>query len=285
MLDVLPAASVATQFTVVTPSGKHEPEGGVQTTVGVPQLSVAEGLAKVTVVQLPEVIRPIPIIGAQEICGGSVSLTVTVNEQLPVFDDESVAMQVTVVTPLGKVEPDAGAQTGVRLPSQLSAAVAVKLTTAEQSPPAVPVVMGDGQVTTGASSSLTVTVNEQLPVLPDESVAMQVTVVTPLGKVEPDAGAQTGVRLPSQLSVALALKTTTAEQAMLEVPVVMGDGQVTTGASVSLTVTVNEQLLVLPDVSVAVQVTVVVPTGKNAPDEGEQFTLVTAQLSEAIGEG
>jgi len=78
----------------------------VQTTVGVPQLSVAEGLAKVTVVQLPEVIRPIPIIGAQEICGGSVSLTVTVNEQA----GPAAVVQSTVVVPTGKNEPDAGVQ-------------------------------------------------------------------------------------------------------------------------------------------------------------------------------
>ena len=31
--------------------------------------------------------------------GGCVSLTVTVNEQLPVFFDESIAVQVTVVVP------------------------------------------------------------------------------------------------------------------------------------------------------------------------------------------
>jgi hypothetical protein len=40
-LAELPAASVAVQFTVVTPAGKNEPEGGVQTMVGVEQLSVA----------------------------------------------------------------------------------------------------------------------------------------------------------------------------------------------------------------------------------------------------
>src|SRR6266852_2809633 len=38
---MLPEASVALQETVVVPTGKGEPEGGVQTTVGVPQLSVA----------------------------------------------------------------------------------------------------------------------------------------------------------------------------------------------------------------------------------------------------
>ena len=47
--DILFAASTATQLTVVVPSGKLEPEAGVQVTVAVPQLSVAEGGVKFTV--------------------------------------------------------------------------------------------------------------------------------------------------------------------------------------------------------------------------------------------
>src|SRR5258708_11915380 len=38
---VFPAASVATQLTTFVPFGNVEPEGGVETTVAVPQLSVA----------------------------------------------------------------------------------------------------------------------------------------------------------------------------------------------------------------------------------------------------
>jgi hypothetical protein len=52
---------------------------------------------------------------------------------------------------------------------------------------------------------------------------------------------------------------------------------------VSLTVTVNEQLLVLPDASVAVQVTVVVPFAKAVPDAGVHTTVAVEQLSEAVG--
>jgi hypothetical protein len=42
---VLPAASVAVQVTVVVPTGKQEPEGGLQVTVAPEQLSVAAGVA------------------------------------------------------------------------------------------------------------------------------------------------------------------------------------------------------------------------------------------------
>jgi hypothetical protein len=40
-----------------------------------------------------------------------------------------------------------------------------------------------------------------------------------------------------------------------------------------------------PDVSLAVQVTVVTPVGKSEPDGGEQRTIVPEQLSEAAGGG
>ena len=50
-------------------------------------------------------------------------MTVTVNEQLAWFVDPSVTVQVTVVTPFGKVDPDAGEHTGVPTPEQLSVAV------------------------------------------------------------------------------------------------------------------------------------------------------------------
>ena len=50
------------------------------------------------------------------------SLTVTVNEQLDEFPDESLTLQVTVVVPFGNVAPDAGAHEGDPTPGQLSLA-------------------------------------------------------------------------------------------------------------------------------------------------------------------
>ena len=60
-------------------------------------------------------------------------------------------------------------------------------------------------------------------------------------------------------------------------------GQVTVGACVSVTVTVKEHIPMLLDASFAVQVTVVVPTGKRLPDAGAQVTVAPGQLSEAVG--
>src|SRR5437879_6050090 len=53
-----------------------------------------------------------------------------------------------------------------------------------------------------STDPLTVTVNEHVPVLPDPSVAVQFTLVTPSGKLDPEAGAHLAVTLP-QLSLAV----------------------------------------------------------------------------------
>ena len=76
------------------------------------------------------------------------------------------------------------------------------MTTAEHCPGSVDLVMFCGHVMVGFSVSVTVTVKLQLAVLPEASVAVQLTVVVPTGKVEPDAGVQDTVT-PGQLSVAV----------------------------------------------------------------------------------
>ena len=60
-------------------------------------------------------------------------------------------------------------------------------------------------------------------------------------------------------------------------------GHVTVGACVSCTVTVKVQVPVFVEASVAVQVTVVVPTGKVDPDAGAHTTVAPGQLSDAVG--
>src|SRR5258705_11394719 len=104
----------------------------------------------------------------------------------------------------------------------------------------------------GASVSLTVTVNVQALVLPLVSLAVPVTVVTPLLKIAPLAGTQTLVT-PGQLSLTVGA----AYFLMIRRP--PGSALFpyaaryrSLGASVSLTVTVNVQALVLPLVSLAV---------------------------------
>ena len=70
--------------------------------------------------------------------------------------------------------------------------------------------MFDGQVIAGLSVSLTVTVKVQVAVFPESSVAVEVTVVVPLGKAAPEGGLLATVGVP-QLSVAPTAKFTAAE--------------------------------------------------------------------------
>ena len=130
-------------------------------------------------------------------------MTVTVKEQVALLLAVSVAVQATEVTPLAKLEPLGGTQATVT-PGQLSEAVAVNVTLLAQEPGAVLTVRFAGQVMAGSWVSLTVTVKEQVALLLAVSVAVQVTVVTPLAKLEPLGGVQATVT-PGQLSVAVAV--------------------------------------------------------------------------------
>jgi len=74
--------------------------------------------------------------------------TLTLKLQVAVLPDASVAVQVTVVEPTGKHEPDGGLQATVT-PGQLSVAVAVKFAVAHDPPGGVFAVTFAGQVTVG----------------------------------------------------------------------------------------------------------------------------------------
>src|SRR5437870_10599237 len=115
-------------------------------------------------------------------------------------------------------------------------------------------------MTTGPVVSLTVTVKEAAPWLPFVSVAVHETVVAPSGKVDALAGVHVTGRGPSTTSLADAVKLNAAPVALVASTVAFA-GTVTTGPVVSVTVTVNEADPALLLVSVAVQLTVVGPSG------------------------
>jgi hypothetical protein len=105
-----------------------------------------------------------------------------------------------------------------------------------------------------------VTVNEPLDEFPDESVAVQVTVVVPSGNVEPDGWSQLMLGSVPLSSVAVTVYETTAPEPLVA-SAGGGDRTVITGGvvsgTVSVTVTSLDALLVP-----SVQSIVVVPTGK-----------------------
>src|SRR2546427_8749181 len=82
----------------------------------------------------------------------------------------------------------------------------------------------------------------------------------PFGNANPDAGVHDEVT-PGQLSVAVSVNVVTAVHCPGSVFFVIGAGHVIFGGSLSFTVTVKLQESVLPEASVAVQWTVVVPFG------------------------
>ena len=123
--------------------------------------------------------------------GASTSLTVTVKLQLRELLAASVAVATTVVVPNGKTEPDAGLLTTVGT-EQLSLAATVKLTEAEHVPGLASTVMFAGHIMVGACVSLTVTL--KLQVGPAELV--QVTIVTPTGKKDPEGWSHVTVPQP-----------------------------------------------------------------------------------------
>jgi hypothetical protein len=141
-----------------------------------------------------------------------------------------------------------------------------------------------GTVTTGPVVSVTVTVNEAAPLLPRASVAVHVTVVAPTGNVDPLAGVQLTATLPSIPSFAVAVYVKGAPVAPVASTVAWA-GTVTTGPVVSVTVTVKDAVRLLPRASAAVQLTVVVPSGKVDPLAGVHVTVTapsTASVAEAV---
>jgi hypothetical protein len=131
---------------------------------------------------------------------------------------------------------------------------------------------------------LTVTVKLQLDVLPAASVAVDITVVLPTGKTEPDAGLLTAVAL-EQLSLAVTVKLTTAPEPELALTVMLA-GQLIAGAVLSMTVIVCVALAVRPTASVAVKVRVITSglAAEPAPPlvDCETVTFAVPQLSEAV---
>ena len=144
-----PLESLALQETAVSPSGKVAPEAGEQiTTTGPSTASVAVGFVYVTVAPVDDVASAFTSACAA-ITGPVVSPTLTWNEPVAVLSAWSVEEQLTVVEPIGKVEPDEGAQLMVTLLSRLSATEAEYVTVAPALD-AASAVMSDGKLKEGA---------------------------------------------------------------------------------------------------------------------------------------
>jgi hypothetical protein len=144
--------------------------------------------------------------GVPEITGAVVSCTITWNDVLELFDNESVAVHVTNVVPNANVDPDTGSQSTGSVPSTASVAVGAVHDAFAPDDPVASTVRSDGvPEITGADELLEVTktVNVAVPLFPWESCAVHDTTVWPTGKVLPEAGAHWTVTVPSTRSLAV----------------------------------------------------------------------------------
>ena len=128
------------------------------------------------------------------------------------------------------------------------------------------VAISDGDAITGKIVSETVIFCVILDEFPDSSVAIHVTVVSPSGK---NSGALLVIdEIPTRSYVDGTSSSTELEFAFCASDV-MFDGIINSGLVVSTILTNCSALVVFPDVSVTVHVTVVSPSGKNS---GASFT-------------
>ncbi len=169
------------------------------------------------------------MLAGQAMLGASLSLLSYHCSQVVLFPAASTTVQVTVVTPIGKV---AGASLVTDATAQLSAVTGdPRATVAKQSSASVVAVMFDGQTMLGASLSLTVTNCSQVVLFPAASTTVQVTVVTPIGKV---AGASLVTDATARLSAVTGDPSATSCKAEPpSVVAVMLAGQTMLGASLS----------------------------------------------------
>jgi hypothetical protein len=278
--ELFSCVSVAVHPTVVAPIGNVLPDAGAQTTGRVPSTrSLADA---VNVTTAPDGVVAVAVMLAGTVSAGAV-WSVTVTEKLPValLLWASVAVQLTGVVPTVKLEPEAGVQLVATDPSTRSDAVEANVTGVVA--PVASLVMSEGTVTDGAVRSVTVTTKPLLALLRCESVAVQLTVVVPTGKPEPEAGVQLGAIDPSTRSDAVAANVTGVDTPVASF--VMSAGTVNNGAVWSVIVTTKLPFALLPCGSVAVQPTVVGPTAKADPDAGEQDGTIgpsTASMAVAV---
>lgn len=225
--------------------------------------------------------------GMDPIAGGVVSCTVTVNVAVEWLPAASVAVQVTVVVVIEKVDPDAGAHVTPTEPETASLADGlVNVTEAPDVEVASAVMFAGTLLITGPVVSTTVILKVAVLLFPCESVALHVTVCWPRAKVAPEVASQPEVVTESSGSVNDTEKLTAAP-AELVASAVMSAGTPMFGGveSHGPTVTLNVAEEELLRVSLAEQVTrVVVPAAKVEPEAGLQLTgLEPSTRSVAVG--
>ena len=150
----------------------------------------------------------------------------------------------------------------------------LQLTAARQELESAFVWMLSGQTSAGALLSNTLITKLQEAVLPKPSLTVKVATVTPTEKVSPETTVPLSVGIGSQASanwgaanVAIALQPNDVSAWRNR-----SVGQMIVGATSSVTVISKLQVAVLPELSIAVKVTTLMPAGKVSPDSKSLLT-------------
>jgi len=221
--------------------------------------------------------------------GAVVSATVTLKLQLAELPDVSVTVYPTVVVPRGKDAPDASPVVRATVaPLQLSHVEGAEyVTVAAHETAGVTVLISAGQVIEGSCWSWTVILKLHVAVLPAASVAVYTTEYTPMVRLLPLLGPLRVDDTPAQLSAAVGgvYVTVWLHNPVSAFTTILLGHPLYVGASVSRTLTTNEQTANSPAASVALNVTVVLPTGNSEPlaKPAVRTTDCTPQLSAATG--
>ena len=170
-----------------------------------------------------------------------VLVTTRSNDVVPTYPAASDAVHVTVVVPTLNIEPDARSQVGPLVIPTLSVAVGSVYDTATPAGFVVAAATFSGWINPGGVVSTnvysTVTSNVDDPSFPAASDAQHVTVVVPIGNVEPDDFVHVGPLTTSLSSVAETENVTAVVPFGSSVETVMSFGTLTVGEVVSAATT------------------------------------------------
>jgi hypothetical protein len=230
----------------VIPRLNVEP-GGIGLVI-VAQLFTVGAVQVTTFAHSEAVNETLMFVGHPEMTGAVLSVTVTLKVHVAVFPAASVAVYVTALVPRLNEVPG-----GVRVEivAQPFAVGAVQVTTFEHSEAVNETLMLEGHPDiTGAVLSVTVTLKVHVAVFPAASVAVYVTAVVPRLNDVPD-----GVRVEivaQPFAVGGVQVTTLAHSEAVNETLMLEGHPEMTGAVLSVTITLNVHLDVLPAASVAV---------------------------------
>jgi hypothetical protein len=144
-------------------------------------------------------------------------------------------------------------------------------------------VMSAGTPVIVGAVSVTVTLNVAVDFRPALFVAEHVTVVVPIGNVDPDGGTHVTVSVPSAKSVAVGFVNVTAAPLELVAGVEMSAGTPVIVGAVSVTVTLNVAVASFVLLATAVQDTVVVVIANVEPEAGVHLNDVIVVPDAGVG--